>query len=238
MKANNKKTVGIIGGMGPLATVDIFRKIVEFTDAQNDSEHIHIIIDNNTSVPDRTKALLYGGESPVKEIKKSIKTLTTAGAEVLVLPCNTSHAYFKEISDGISKPIINMVDKTVEFAKLANISSVGILATDGTLKSRVYEEAFVKNAIKAVLPTEEEQAAVMGVIYDCVKRGCDDYNILPFISVLDNMKKRGAEAFVLGCTELPLAVVKFNIKENFINPTDILAKSAICEAGYRVRKEK
>lgn len=112
-----KKSIGIIGGMGPIATVDLFQKIIRLTKARSDHEHIHIYVDCNPSIPDRTAALLQSGESPVPMIRESAQKLIAMGADILLLPCNTSHAFYNEITEGLTVPLINMVEETARIVQ-------------------------------------------------------------------------------------------------------------------------
>ena len=109
------KTIGIIGGMGPLATVDLFGKIVNLTDAKCDNDHIHILIDNNTYIPDRTSYILGDGKNPLDELVKSAKRLKDMGADFLVMPCNTAHYFYNDIINNVSIPFINMIEETASY---------------------------------------------------------------------------------------------------------------------------
>ena len=132
------KTIGIIGGMGPLATVHLFERIVLRTKAEKDQEHIRVLIDSNTNIPDRTKAILGNGKSPVKELVNSAKILENGGADFLIMPCNTAHYFIEEIKKNISIPFINMIEESVKFTydKYGKEAVVGIMATDGTIKTK------------------------------------------------------------------------------------------------------
>ena len=110
-----KKTIGIIGGMGPLATADLFTKIINLTKASKDSDHIHILIDNNPKIPDRTSAILYGTESPLPYLIESANRLVSAGADFLIIPCITSHGFYDELSDNVSIPILNIAEETAKY---------------------------------------------------------------------------------------------------------------------------
>lgn len=136
----DKKTVGILGGMGPLATVELFRLIVSNTESPNDQGHIRIIIDNNPQIPDRTNAILNGGESPVNALVKSASMLKNDGADFLIIPCNTSHYYIDEISRNAGIEIVNMIETTAIYLKEHNIKTIGLLATSGSVKTLVYEK--------------------------------------------------------------------------------------------------
>ena len=140
MEVYMKKTIGIIGGMGPMATVDLYRKIVDYTAASKDSEHIHVYIDSNTDIPDRTEAILHGGKDPVPEMVGSAIRLECMGADFLLIPCNTAHYFYDKICPMVHIPILNMLEETALEVKRQSIACVGLLATDGTIESGVYDQ--------------------------------------------------------------------------------------------------
>ncbi len=232
---SDKKTLGIIGGMGPLATADLFYKIIEHTDAHCDSGHIHIVIDNNPKIPDRTKAVLEGSDAPFAYILEAAERLERMGADILLLPCNTSHVFYQKLCGAIHVPVLNMIEETAREVHALGLKSVGVLATTGALRARLYENALNEFGIKAVLPSEGGQAEVMSVIYNGVKAGAENYDTAAFTEELKLMAAGGAEYFVLGCTELPVAFEKYRIDLPFIDPALILAKAAIAQAGYAVK---
>jgi aspartate racemase len=233
-----KKAVGIIGGMGPMATVELFHNIVKFTDAGKDSEHIHIYIDNNVNIPDRTASILFGGPSPVPYIVDSAKKLEQMGAELLAFPCNTLHYYWNEITQKVNVPIINMLEETAIFAREAGYEKVGLLATSATVHSGIYEKYLNRFGIYLILPDDEGQDEIMRLIYDGVKAGAETYNTCEFMKVIDRMCEKGASSFILGCTELPIAVYRYGLSMSYIDPSVILAKTLIRIAGYSLRNEK
>lgn len=230
-----QKTIGIIGGMGPLATADLFSKLINMTAAECDREHIHIIIDNNPSTPDRTKAILYGGESPLPYLTASAHNLVTVGADFLIIPCITSHYYMDSLRSAIDAPIISIIEETAKELLKNGIKKVALLATDGTGKSRVFDKVFSTVGIEILYPSAEAQKSLMGIIYDGVKAGATEYDTSLLNADIDRMGSEGAEAVILGCTELPLAAKMYGINGKLIDPTDILAKAAIKYAGYDVK---
>ncbi len=229
------KKLGIIGGMGPLATCDLFRKIVENTAADSDREHIHIIIDNNSAIPDRTAAILRGGEDPLPKMKESLNRLTEAGADVVIMGCNTAHYFFDALGEDCKVERLNMLYETMSYLKSQGIKKAGLLASSGTVESGIYARAAEKYDIELVCPVGDEQDAVMGVIYDGVKAGVSDYNTEKFCSTVDALLSRGAETLILGCTELPLAMDMYSLSFPAVDPTLILAKAAIKACGYKVK---
>jgi aspartate racemase len=230
-----KKTLGIIGGMGPLATADLFYKIIAHTDASCDSGHIHIVIDNNPKIPDRTKAVLEGSDAPFAYILEAAERLERMGADILLLPCNTSHVFYQKLCGAINVPVLNMIEETAREVNALGLKSVGVLATTGALRARLYENALNEFGIKAVLPSEGGQAEVMSVIYNGVKAGAENYDTAALTGELKQMALKGAGCFILGCTELPIAFEKYGINFPYIDPALILAKAAIIKAGYAVK---
>lgn len=222
-----KKQVGIIGGMGPLATCDLMKKVINLTDAKTDQEHIHIYVDCNTSIPDRTAAILGDGPDPVPQMVRSAVKLQAMGADVLIMPCNTAHYFYDRVAPFVDIPILHMLQETAREAKRQGIHTVGLLATNGTLQSGVYNKAFDQEGIQVITPDEEGQKAVMEVIYDVVKAGKTEADLSRFHAALDTLLSQGAETLVLGCTELPIAFEMFHIDKPVLDPTTILAAAAV-----------
>jgi len=229
------KTVGIIGGMGPLATVDLYRRIVLRTKALKDQDHIHVVIDSNTNIPDRTKAILANGEDPTVELIKSAKMLEASGADFLIMPCNTAHYFIDVIKENVHIPFCNMLEETVNYTndKYGEYITVGIMATDGTIKSKIYEDYFKKLGIKTVIP-EETQEKIMKFIYEVIKSGRYDEGTELFYDCVSELKEKGANAFLLGCTELSSAQYLFNFEGPFINPIEVLTEASIKFAGGEI----
>ncbi len=230
-----KKTIGIIGGMGPLATCDLFRKIIDITDAASDQEHIRVCIDNNTEIPDRTAAIIAGGKDPVEQMSRSAKGLQAMGADVLIMPCNTAHYFHSRVAETVDVPLLNMLEETAKYAKEKGITRVGLLATDGTIRSGVYAKAFEKEGIAICTPSAENQQAVMDVIYKGVKAGNYSLDLTGFYAAMDEVFAAGAETLVLGCTELPVAFDMFRIDKPHIDPTLILAMAAVKFVGGKLK---
>ena len=226
-----QKTIGIIGGMGPLATYDLFKKIIEMTDAKSDQGHIHICVDCNTNIPDRTKAILGAGEDPVPEMVKSGVRLQSLGADVLVMPCNTAHYFYDKITPFFEIPLLNMVQETAKEITKRKIRKIGLLATDGTIKSGVYHKALADMGIDLAIPSVQQQKSVMDVIYNGIKASNMNMNLKEFYETIDELFEQGAKVLVLGCTELPVAFEMFHIDRPAIDPTSILAAAAIQFVG-------
>lgn len=233
------RTLGIIGGMGPLATVDLFKRIVLSTEASCDQEHIHILIDNNTSIPDRTAYILGRGENPREYLVKSAKKLEAMGADFLIMPCNTAHYFYEDIKRNISIPFLSMIEETAKYIKhkYADETKVGLLATEGTCSAHVYDDVFSDYGIEIIKPADEMQIHITRLIYG-IKAGKYDMNLDDYYSTLDEMKKRGVNIFILGCTELSAALNMFNLKGDYVDAVDVLVASAINFAGKNIKNSK
>jgi aspartate racemase len=223
-----KKTLGVLGGMGPLATVYFFEKVVLNTDANCDQEHIHIIIENNTNIPDRTSYLLGKGDDPVPELIRTAKNLEKLGAEYLAMPCNTAHYFYDDIVREVNIPFLNMIEETLKYIKekYKEEKKIGLLATDGTRKMGVYDRYFKGSGIELIAPEGKYQKNIMDFIYR-IKSDLRAAKIDGFNETVQFLKNQGVNVFVLGCTELSSAYYHFNIKGSFIDPMEILAKKCI-----------
>lgn len=226
-----KKTIGIIGGMGPLATADLFEKIVGHTKAVCDQEHLHVVIDSNTNIPDRTAALLHGGADPLPELVKSAGRLEKMGADVLIMPCNTAHNYYDGIAAAVSVPVLHMVRLTAQALVERGVKKAGLLATDGTVRTGIYQKSFAGSGVELLTPDEAGQRAVMEMIYQGVKAGDMAFDARPARQAMERLLAAGAEVLILGCTELPLAITQYGIRLPATDPTLELALAAIRQAG-------
>lgn len=230
----NEKIIGILGGMGPEATIDLFQKIVKLTPAHQDQEHLRIIIDNNPKIPDRSKAILYNGENPLPELIKTAQNLQKAGADFIIIPCNTAHFYYNEIQKMVSIPILNMIEETALYLhnNFPYIKKVSLFATKGTYQAGLYESYLKSFSIELLIPQKEEQDQLMEIIYG-VKSG-KDLNFLKkqLIKIAQTQIQIGTQAIIAGCTELPLLLKNGDIEIPIVDPTLILAKKAIEKAKY------
>lgn len=230
------KTIGILGGMGPLATADLFTKITAMTKADCDNDHIRIYIDSNARIPDRTQAILYGGADPVEEMTSTLKHLELCGADCIIMPCNTAHYFLPQLQAKTTTPILSMLQATAKTCALQFPGkTAGILATQGTLCSGVYEQALQKAGVPYLVPDQADRARLMAVIYDGVKKGQPiEESRQAMEACLANMRAQGADYFILGCTELPIAAQELHLPQDFVDPTAELAKAAILFCGYQL----
>lgn len=226
-----KKAIGIIGGMGPLATADLFQKIILHTRALCDQEHLRVYIDSNTNIPDRTAALLHGGADPTPELVSSAQGLERQGAEVLIMPCNTAHNFYDAVQAAVSVPVLHMIRLTAQALAERGVKTAGLLATDGTVRTGIYQRIFDGTGVELLLPDEKGQRAIMDMIYQGVKAGRQDYLAVQARWAIECLLDRGAETLILGCTELPLAVKLYGLDYPVTDPTLELALGAIRFAG-------
>ena len=221
------KTIGIMGGMGPMATVDLMKKIILATPASKDQEHIPMLVDNNSQIPDRTKAIMGQGASPAPEMVKTAKRLMMAGADFIIIACNTAHYFLPEILPQISIPVLSIIDVTTNSALEKGFKSVGLLATTGTVSTGLYQKKLEASGIQCITPPTDKQHLIDDMIYQGVKANNENYDTRAVKELLAEMQNAGAEAFILGCTEVPVAVSMYKLQGEFIDATDELAKAVI-----------
>ena len=223
------KVIGILGGMGPEATVDLFHKIILHTPAATDQDHLRIIVDNNPRIPDRTAAVLRGGQDPTPEMCATARNLERAGAELIVMPCNSAHIFLDAVRKCVDVPFLSIVDETVSAVKRHTppIARVGLMASSGIVETRLYARAFEAQGIETLVPDADGQKLVMETIYG-VKAGRNKTEMAALAkrAALD-LIARGAEAVILGCTELPLVLHEGDVPAVVIDATDILAQAAV-----------
>ena len=230
--------LGIIGGMGPMATQLLYKRIIEKTDAACDQEHIDMIILNHSSIPDRTTAIKNGNTDAVYSLLlEDAKMLCNNGVRAIAIPCNTSHYFWERLQSEINIPIINMVRRTVEKIKEANpnIKKIGLLATDGTVFTGIYKKECERLGIECVNPTEDIQKIVMSIIYDQIKVG-EKGSIEDFSKIDAYLKNSSCEAAILACTELSCFRENHGLADFYVDALEILADESIILSGGRIRK--
>lgn len=230
-----KKIIGILGGMGPTATADLFNKIIVSTKAACDQEHLHVIIDSNTDIPDRTAALLNGGEDPTEQLVLSARRLQSAGAELIAMPCNTAHGFYDAVCAAVDIPVLHMIKLTAQELRREGVKCAGLLATDGTVHTGIYDKCFEGSGIELLTPSQDAQSAVMELIYKGVKAGRRDFDTGRFEKAARELSERGAQTLILGCTELPPAFGIYGLHYPHIDPTLVLARAAVLAAGGELR---
>lgn len=235
--------LGIVGGIGPAATVDFMNKIIRNTDACRDQDHLRLVVEHNPQIPDRSANLLDGGEDPTQALYEACKRLEANDATHIALPCNTAHAYVGRLQPRLSVPIVNMLAATVDHIERhwAGRPKVGLLATAGTIASGVYRQAAAGRALELIVPDARHQKDVMEAIYgeQGVKAGHVDGSCRQaLLRALAHLAERGARVVILGCTELPLILDQHPAYPiggrtvALLDPTDILARRCVAIARY------
>ena len=215
-------TAGVLGGMGPDATVDFLAKVIAATSAEADQDHARMLVDHNPKVPNRQTALLGNGEDPGPVLAAMAKGLEDAGADFLVMPCNTAHAFARDIRAAVSIPLVSIIDVTVEACR--DKGAVGVLATDGCLNTGIYQDALQQAKIECVLPDANETAELMRLI-SAIKAGDRGEAIaLGMQSVGNALVVKGARAIIAGCTEIPLVLTDDLLAVPLVSSTDVLAE--------------
>lgn len=223
-----KKVVGIIGGMGPLATADLFLKIIRNTPARCDQEHLRIVIDNNPGIPDRTAYVVGKGADPRGLLVETARNVESMGASFLAIPCNTAHFFHADIQAAVKVPVLHIM-KEVACYLHGKVKTAGILASTGTLKTRLYEDGLAAMGMTAVVPSGHDQEEVMDCIYG-VKAGDLVKSRELALRSGEKLVSMGAQAVIAGCTEIPLVLHEGDLKVPVIDATQILAEACVREA--------
>ncbi|MBI6550310.1 aspartate/glutamate racemase family protein [Xenorhabdus lircayensis] len=221
-----KKIIGILGGMGPAATVDAMEKIIENTPATCDQEHIPVIAVSFPDIPDRTTGIISGGESPLNKMLAALKILEEAGAQCIIMPCNTAHYWYDELRASTKIHFLNMIEVTCNKIVDEGIHHVAILATTGTIKAGLYQERLEKEGVNFVVPDDVQQGVIMESIL-AYKSGDGERAYQLMESVISLMKNVGVEKFIMGCTEIPIILSSDGDKGRYIDATDELVKKAV-----------
>lgn len=217
--------IGILGGMGPEAANNFYRKILQFTEASKDQEHIHVIMDSNTEIPDRSEFICGTGEDPRIEMVRSLVKLEMMGAEYIAIPCNTAHYFYDDIKKYTKANILNMIHETAVFVRTAKPEDKDylLLATEGTYLSGIYKKKFSEFGLNVIEPESADKITVMNWIYE-VKSGTFKVKPVEFLALVNKYRKDKQIPVILGCTELPILTEKLGLTDDFIDPVTILAK--------------
>lgn len=225
------KILGVLGGLGPMASAYFYELITAHTYADCDQDHIDIVISSKATTPDRTAYILgQSTKNPFKVMQSEAQRLITFGAEVIAIPCNTAHYFYECLNEVASVPVLNMVNLTAVKAKYLGCSKLGILATDGTIFTTTYQTECEKIGLDCAVPTPEKQELLMQVIYEDIKAG-HSADIRKFNSVAEELFAAGCDNIVLGCTELSLIKKTGILDGRFIDSMDVLAEAAILACG-------
>ena len=230
------KTLGVIGGLGPMATAYFLQLLTQMSDAKTDQDHMEILMISRPSIPDRTKYILgQSCDSPVEDMVLTGKRLKENGADIIAIPCITAHYFHNELERKIGLPVINAIEETAVYLKNTGIERIGILATDGTVQSSLFQEGMTRYGIECIVPSEEAQKIVMSLIYDNIKAGKEaDLSMLEQAS--EELFTRGAQVILLACTELSLIKRDNKMPSGYLDVMEVLAGKAV-ETCNCLRKE-
>jgi len=231
---SHRKILGVIGGMGPQATQCFYQNIIDNTIASKDQEHIDMVIINHASMPDRTESILSGKTDIVfGKLSGDVQKLINFGVDYIAMPCNTSHYFIDKLKEQNNIEFIDMIEETAKVIKGRNISKIGLMATNGTVISRIYETKMKKFGIEVVIPSKDRQTDVMTIIYDQIKAG-NPPCVQTFDLVSNELESSGAQAIVLGCTELSYYSELYKLGDFFVDAQKVLVRKSVELCGGRL----
>ena len=223
--------IGVLGGMGPLATVDFFNKVLAATPAQGDQDHVPLLIQSDPRIAPRVAAILYGGRSPAPELLAGRDRLIAAGATALAMPCNTAHYWYADLVKGCSVPFLNIVDATcAEVTLLAKAGSpIGIIATRATLEAQIFDTPLLRAGYTPLVPDEAMMEALVSPGIERVKAGQAAQGGQLIEQAVQALLASGAGAVILACTETPLALdaIESPVRSQCIDSTAALARCCV-----------
>ena len=236
-KEKKNKLLGILGGLGPMATAYFYELLTSLTVVECDQDHIDMVISSRSSTPDRSSYILgQSSDNPLPVMIEEAKKLEAYGADVIAIPCNTAHYFYDGIAKEINIPILNIIDETVDFLYGSGVRKAALFATEGTCKAGTYQRSG-EGKVEIIAPDKEDQAVITDMIFESIKKGIDP-DIAKFSEIADRMKAIGCERIILGCTELSLVKKNYDrIRHDdfFVDSLEILARRTVnaCEKPCR-----
>lgn len=230
------RKLGVIGGLGPMATALFMKMVVEMTDAAVDQDHIEMIIYSCPQIPDRTSFILgLSGQDPAPGMIEIGERLAAQGAELIAIPCITANYFYERLSSRIHAGIIDIIDEIYRYLAERDIRCAGLMATSGTVESRLFQRVFEGHDCKLVLPSPERQQDVMHVIYQNVKAN-RPVEMGRFLAASEELREAGAEVVILGCTELSVVRENCQVGPGFLDAMQLMARCAVEGCG-RLKEE-
>lgn len=234
------KLVGVLGGVGPMATVYFEQMVLELTDASCDQEHLNMLVYNHAAIPDRTAFILGESKrSPLFDMAQDAQMLARAGCDFLVLPCNTAHFFHEHIQNAVRIPLLNIIEETVRACASQGARTVGVLATAGTVAADTYGLMCRRYSMKCIYPDPATQQQITWVIYERIKAG-KPVRAKEMLALYDRLREDDCDAIVLGCTELSVAhrdLALHAAHPEVIDSLETLARRTIEYAGKKLRAE-
>jgi aspartate racemase len=228
MKNESSLLVGVLGGMGPEATVDFMSKVIALTPGEDDQDHVRLLVDQNPHVPNRQEALLRGGESPGPVLADMARRLEAGGCDFLVMPCNTAHAFQEDIRSAVNIPFVSIVDATLDAA--LDATCVGIMATTACVQANVYQPALESRGMRYLLPSDDDVDELTRLSFEIKSGNKADEIKAAVLGFAEALIDRGADAIISGCTEYPLVLGAGDLAVPLLSSTDELAKRTIALA--------
>ena len=225
-----RRIVGVLGGKGPEATEALLHQIIAHTPVKREEDHLRLLIDNNPQIPKPSLAISGEGDDPLPALIASAELLERAGADFIVIPCNSAHFFLEGIRRAVAIPVLSIIDETVASVKRAGCASVGLLASTGLVASGLYQEALAGAGISVVLPEEPMQAEMMDGILSFKDTGDADRLCDVLARACARLVDEGARGLVLGCTELPVVLAGQSLDVPLFDTIEILALAAVREA--------
>ncbi|MCD7807722.1 MAG: amino acid racemase [Erysipelotrichaceae bacterium] len=227
--------LGIIGGLGPLASVYFYELLTKMSDVNHDQGHLEIILHSCPSIPDRTEYILdHTKNNPVPKLIEIGQELENLGVDYIAIPCITAHYFHDEMSKYISIPIIHLIQEVKSYLIENKIYKVGIMATTGTITTHLFQNELNDSNIECIIPQQQDK--VMHIIYDNVKKGTDiDMDI--FNDVSEELLSKGSQVIILGCTELSIVKKEHHLDERYLDMMELLSAVALNDCHIKVKKD-
>lgn len=232
------KMLGILGGLGPMSTVYFYEMITRMTQASCDQDHIDMVISSHATTPDRTAYIIgESGMNPLDVMVDDARKLQTYGAEVIAIPCNTAHFFYRQIQDAVTVPVLNIIEETVSAIRAEGVSKVGLLATVGTISTHTYQRVCEREGVGFAVPDNASQQALMRIIYDDIKGG-RQADRTRFDAIVQELFDQGCERLILGCTELSIVKSQLSLPaDRFTDSLEVLARATIRACGKEVNED-
>jgi aspartate racemase len=232
-RGRREKVVGILGGMGPEATVDLMSRVIRATSARDDIDHIRMLVDNNPKVPSRIRALIEkNGESPLECLQDMARRLESWGVDFLAIPCNTAHYYHRGVQKAVRIPLLDMIDLSVNFmtAQIPDLKTVGLLASSAVFDLGLYEQRFADAGVSLMAMYSDDQEKVMTAIRKIKTSSYGPEVVIMIQEVADKLARHGAQALLVACTEISIIGGQITPAVRMFDASQILAEAIVREA--------
>ncbi len=231
------RKIGVVGGMGPMASQLFYKMVTEMTEADRDQDHLNMIILSDTSMPDRTAAILSGEEQEVREkLRADLELLSRCGCQAACITCNTAHYFADQVAGEVDIELIHMIRETAKKIARENPGArVAILATDGTIQTGLYQKRLEEVGVEPYIPDAETQKQVMYQIYDRIKKG-REWDAASWDSIEEEVRKAGCQRAIMACTELSVIKADNGLADFYVDPMEVLAEKVIAFAGKHVKE--